>query len=80
MKKAADITSLISPIYFGDKYNVSPHCLMELSIVDWQRMKDNCVHLSGMKMITIEERTEVYCKIEYGKHIKLTKRKSRQER
>ena len=77
MKKAADITSLISPIYFGDKYNVSPHCLMELSIVDWQRMKDNCIHLSGIKMITIEGRTEVYySKIEYGKHVTVMKRKS----
>ena len=39
-------------------------------------MKDNCVHLSGMKMITMQGRTKVnYSKIEYGKHVTVMKRK-----
>ena len=40
-------------------------------------MKDSCVQLYGMKMITVEGRTEVYhSKIEYGKHVTVMKSKS----
>ena len=76
LKKQTYVSSLVVTIYFGDKYNGSPHCLMQLSMADWKRLKHHCIHLSGMIVTNNTGKREVYYNnIHYGKNIVITKRK-----
>ena len=48
---ARHVNSIIAPKYFTNKYIGAPHCLIELSLWDWDILQHNCVHLSGMEYV-----------------------------
>ena len=53
----------------------SPHVLIELSEIEWKRVKDNCIHLDGFSVQTSNKvSTVLWEKVTIGKNLRLKKK------
>ena len=64
--KEVIVDNVIAPTYF-DKYIKAPHCIMELSIRNWQCMRNNAIHVSDY-MVNNVGKTKItrYNQVMYG--------------
>jgi len=63
---------------FVDKRISTPHCIMELSMSEYNRMKKNSIHLSGYNVDVVDKlRVATYDLITYGTNVKKMKKRSK---
>ena len=71
------VDKLILPAYI-DKRISAPHCIMELSMREYNRMKMNAIHVSGYNVSKVDNVREVtYNLITYGNNVKRMKKRSK---